>query len=100
MNADIRMDRFFGQMDAEQNRHYYSSYFYILSFLNNQKTGRNYRNRRKMTPRILFNETEMPDMYLLDAVDEKELVSLAETLRRRYALSRKIKVCMNKEKTE
>ena len=37
---------------------------------------------------------------LLDAVDEKELVSLAETLRRRYALSRKIKVCMNKEKTE
>ncbi len=37
---------------------------------------------------------------LLDAVDEKELSSLAETLRRRYALSRKIKVCMNKEKTE
>ena len=36
---------------------------------------------------------------LLDAIDEKDLNALAETLRKRYARSRKIRDCMfgNKE---
>lgn len=38
---------------------------------------------------------------LLDAVDEKELNALAETLRKRYARSKKIRACMcqNREQT-
>ena len=38
---------------------------------------------------------------LLDAIDEKDLNALAETLRKRYARSRKIRDCMfgNKEQT-
>ena len=65
-----------------------------------EKINPEYKNRFTFYSvfKTLIRKISVQD--LLDAVDEKELVSLAETLRRRYALSRKIKVCMNKEKTE
>lgn len=65
-----------------------------------EKINPEYKNRFTFYSvfKTLIRKISVQD--LLDAVDEKELASLAETLRRRYALSRKIKVCMNKEKTE
>ncbi len=65
-----------------------------------EKKNPEYKNRFSFYSvfKTLIRKISVRD--LLDAVDEKELASLAETLRRRYALSRKIKVCMNKEKTE
>ena len=65
-----------------------------------EKINPEYKNRFTFYSvfKTLIRKISVQD--LLDAVDEKELASLAETLRKRYALSRKIKVCMNKEKTE
>ena len=65
-----------------------------------EKINPEYKNRFTFYSvfKTLIRQISVQD--LLDAVDEKELTSLAETLRRRYALSKKIKTCMNKEKTE
>ena len=65
-----------------------------------EKINPEYKNRFTFYSvfKTLIRKISVQD--LLDAVDEKELSSLAATLRRRYAMSRKIRICMNKEKTE
>ena len=65
-----------------------------------EKINPEYKNRFTFYSvfKTLIRKISVQD--LLDAVDEKELSSLAATLRRRYAMSRKIRICVNKEKTE